>query len=181
MLSRLRRAAEQLGHLAHETRKLTGNKWWRWGGVAFSESFMATASYRLDRAAYLALGDAWPLARVALTPVMFAARPWTGRCDIHYRADLGRGLRVLHPALGVVISGNTVAGDNLFLVGGNCIGSRREGEIRLGDNVTLGANATVMGPVVIGSDVRLGANALVTRDLEDGEVMLAPLAQRRAS
>jgi hypothetical protein len=35
---------------------------------------------------------------------LFFLRPWTGRCEIHYQADIGRGLRVLHPTLGVVIS-----------------------------------------------------------------------------
>src|SRR5438067_1789559 len=125
MIGRWRRASEQLAHLAYETRRLNGDKWWRWGGVWFTDTFWAIASYRLSRAAYLAIGRGWPAARVALAPALFALRPWSGRCEINYQADIGRGLRVLHPTLGIVISGKTVAGENLVLVGGNCIGGRK--------------------------------------------------------
>jgi serine O-acetyltransferase len=179
MWSRLRRAAEQLSHLAIEARTLQGGRWWRWGSIWFNESFHVVATYRLERSAYLALGDAWPVARVALGPMMFALRPWASRCDIHYRAQIGAGLRVLHPALGVVISGSAITGERLILVGGNCIGLQRAGTIRIGDDVTLGANACVIGPVTIGAGAKLGANALVTRDVGDGETMLAPLAKAR--
>ena len=182
MFGRLRRAAEQLQHLVHETQRLNGNKVWRWGGVWFTDTFWATASYRLSRSAYLALGPGWPALRIALSPALYALRPWSGRCEIHYRADIGRGLRVLHPTLGVVVSGKTVAGENLILVGGNCIGSRKtleEGEIQIGHNVTLGANAVVLGPVMVGDGVRVGAGAVVVRDVPDGEVVVGPAGVRR--
>lgn len=184
MLARLRRAAEQLGHLAYETSRLTGDKWWRWGGVWFSDGFWTLASYRLSRCSYLLLGRGWPALRVVAAPVLFALRPWSGRCEIHYLADIERGLRILHPTLGVVISGKTVAGKYLILVGGNCIGARgaiAHGDIRIGDNVTLGANACVLGPVRIGDDVQIGASALVVTDVADGAVMLAPLARARGA
>jgi serine acetyltransferase len=182
MISRLRRAAEQLGHLVHETRRLNGKKWWRWSGVWFTDGFWAIASYRLSRSAYLVLGPGWSAARVALAPLLFAARPWSGRCEINYQADLGRGLRILHPTLGVVISGKTVAGENLILVGGNCIGGRKaldHGGIRIGHNVLLGVNASVLGPITIGDGVRVGAGAVVVHDAEDGATLAAPAAQPR--
>jgi serine acetyltransferase len=175
MIGRLRRAAEQLRHLVHETHRLNGDKLWRWGGVWFTDSFWAVASYRLSRTAYLALGPGWPALRVVMAPALFAMRPWSGGCEINYRADIGPGLRVLHPTLGVVISGMTVAGQNLILVGGNCIGGRKaleHGGIRIGDNVTLGANAVVLGPVTVGDGVRVGAGAVVVRDVPDGEIVV---------
>lgn len=183
MWQRLRNAAEQLGHLAYEARRMNGDKWWRWGGVWFSDSFQAVAAYRLNRSAYLAFGRGWSAARVVLSPAMFALRPWTPRCEIHYRADIGPGLKVLHPTLGVVVSAKTIAGKNLELVGGNCIGSRKpieHGGIRLGDNVMLGANAVVLGPLTIGNGVRVGAGAVVVRDAQDGETIYAPVSEVRA-
>jgi serine acetyltransferase len=176
MLKRLRKATEQLGHLVHEVRELNGKSWWRWGNVWFSSSFWAVASYRMNRAGYLALGPGWSAARVVLAPVLFGARPWTGQCEIHYRAEIGRGLRVLHPTLGVVVSADTIAGKNLVLVGGNCIGRRQtstHAPIRIGDNVLLGANACVIGPLTIGEGVRIGAGAVVARDADPGTVLLA--------
>ena len=183
MLRRLRRAATQLSHLAYETRRFNGSKWWRWGGVWFTDGFWAVASYRLSRSAYLALGPAWSATRVVCSPMLYAMRPWSGRCEINYHADIGRGLRVLHPTLGVVISGKTIAGENLILVGGNCIGGRkpvRHGDIRIGDNVMLGANATVLGPITIGDGVQIGAGAIVVRDVGDQEIVVGPRASARS-
>jgi serine acetyltransferase len=184
MLGRIRRAAEQLGHLAYETSRLAGDKWWRWGNVWFTDSFRAIAAYRLNRGAYLLLGRTWPVLRVASAPLLFAMRPWSGRCEINYLADIDRGLRILHPTLGVVISGKTVAGKYLVLVGGNCIGGRKaldHGDIKIGDNVLLGANACVLGPLEVGDNVRIGASALVVADVAEGAVLMAPLAQVRSS
>ena len=180
MLTRIRRAAEQLGHLAHEAHGLAGRRPWRWLSVWFTDTFWAIASYRLSRSLYLLLGRGWSALRVVLSPVLFLLRPWSGRCEINYHADIHRGLRILHPTLGVVISGKTVAGKYLVLVGGNCIGGRRaldQGEIRLGDNVLLGANACVMGPLTIGDNARIGASALVVRDVPADAVMRAAPAQ----
>jgi serine acetyltransferase len=178
MMSRIARAAEQLAHLAVETRGLVGRKPWRWGNVWFTDTFWTVASYRMSRAGHLALGRGWGVARIALTPALFALRPWSGRCEIHYQADIGRGLRVLHPTLGVVISAKTVAGKDLVLVGGNCIGGRKAldaGDIHIGDNVLLGANAVVLGPITVGDDAKIGAGAVVVRDVPAGDVIRAPL------
>ncbi len=134
----------------------------------------------MSRSAYLAFGPAWSATRVALSPAFYALRPWFGGCEISYRADIGRGLRILHPGLGVVISGKAIVGENLILVGGNCIGGRRslgDGDLVLGDNVTLGANACVLGPVRVGNNVRVGANAVVFRDTKDDTTYAAPIAQ----
>lgn len=176
MLARLRAAAQQLEYLVYETKALTRDKWWRWGNVLFADTFWTLASYRLSRSAYLGLGRGWSALRVILAPGMFAVRPWIRSCEISYHADIGRGLRVLHPGLGVVISGNTIAGEHLVLVGGNCIGARRPlkfGDIRIGDNVLLGANATILGPVRVGNEVKIGANAVLFRDAPDGHVVVA--------
>jgi serine acetyltransferase len=179
---RLQLAREQLGHLAYETSQLTRDRWWRWSNIWFSDAFWIVASYRLSRTAYLALGRGWPAARIVLAPTLFFLRPWAGGGEIHYQADIGRGLRVLHPTLGVVVSGKTIAGKYLVLVGGNCIGGRKaleHGAIRIGDNVLVGANACVIGPVEIGDDVKIGAGALVVQDTPDGTTLIAPLAVAR--
>jgi serine acetyltransferase len=177
-VNRLQRGLQQLGYLVHETRSMTGkNKPWRWASVWFTESFWVVASYRLSRSAYLMLGRGWPVVRVFCSPLLFATRPWFVTTEIHYTADLGKGFRVLHPSLGAVVSGYTVAGENLTLVGGNCIGLRKKGtygDIQLGDNVMVGVNAVVLGPVRVGDRVKIGASALVIRDVEDDHVVHAP-------
>ncbi|MFN0247150.1 MAG: DapH/DapD/GlmU-related protein [Kofleriaceae bacterium] len=78
-----------------------------------------------------------------------------------------------------MISGKTVAGRDLVLVGGNCVGGRRpleHGDIKIGDNVLLGANACILGPISIGDNVRIGAGAIVVHDTGNDEVVVAPVA-----
>jgi len=36
----------------------------------------------------------------------------------------------------------------------------------LGDNVNLGANAVILGPVVLGDNITIGALAMVNRDFD---------------
>jgi len=68
-----------------------------------------------------------------------------------------------------------VIGSNLTLTGGNCIGGRpgcpKDG-LRLGSNITLGANAVVLGPVSIGDGVTVGAGAVVVRNAAPGETLV---------
>jgi serine acetyltransferase len=175
MQTRLLGAWRQLVYLRGEVARMVNRKWWRWLSCWFSAGFWVLASYRLSRAAYLLLGEGYAAVRIVLGPLLFLVRPWLGPHEIHYRADIGPGLIVLHPALGVVVSQATVAGRNLVLTGGNCIGARgpvRHGDIVLGDDVALGANAVVLGPIRLGNNVRVGAGAVVVRDAADNAILI---------
>jgi serine acetyltransferase len=168
-------ALTQLGHLWYELGLMINRRWWRMYSCLFSSSFCTIASYRLDRFCYLALGPVWQVIRQALSPVGFLLRPWLGCCEIHYKADIGKGFRILHPNLGVVISSYAEIGDHLTLTGGNCIGRRRGGpevkSISLGSQVLLGANAVVLGPIHIGSRVTLAAGSVAVQDIADDVVV----------
>jgi serine O-acetyltransferase len=158
----------QVHCLAFEVSAMVNRKVWRWYSCWFAESFWIIASYRLNRFAYLLLGRVWVFLRVLLAPVFFLFSPWTGRHEIHYEADIGRGLQILHPTLGVQISRKAVIGRNLQLVGGNAIGRRRylPGDRPvLGDNIQVGMGAIILGPVNIGDNVQIGAGAVVLHDV----------------
>lgn len=82
---------------------------------------------------------------------------------------------MLHPNLGVVVSGHAVVGRNLILTGGNCIGGRpgtTQGNLIVGDDVELGANAVILGPGVIGDRVKVGAGAVLIGDAPSGATMV---------
>ena len=49
--------------------------------------------------------------------------------------------------------------------------SPQVGTIEIGDNVFIGANATIMYGIKIGSNVIVAANAVVTKDVPDGTVV----------
>ncbi len=164
----LRTSLQQLQYLFVDLNRINRRPW-RWSTCWFEPAGIVIVSYRLERSLYLLLGGLWPLIRALLAPIRFLLRPWLGRSTIHYEADIGPGFRVLHPELGVVISAKTIAGRNLILTGGNCIGGRSplsNGDLCIGDNVQLGANAVILGPVRLGDRIQIGAGAVVVHDCE---------------
>jgi len=161
-----------------ELRRMNKKHWWRWYSCWFTATFVTIANYRLNRFLYLLLGDrGLPALHMLLSPLLFLLRPWFKGCEIHYKADIGPGLLVLHPTLGTVVTAFTVAGKNLTLTGGNCIG--RQGKktlnnsefVIIGNNVTLGANASIIGPLTVGSNVVIGAGAVVVKNVADNVVV----------
>ena len=113
--------------------------------------------YRINRAGWLAIGRWWNVLR---TPLAIVLRPWI-RPEIDYRADIGPGLAILHPDLGVVVNRDTKVGSFCSFAGGNCVGGRG---VILGAHVTMGANSVVLGPVTIGDFVTIAAGAVVMGD-----------------
>lgn len=171
-----RKPFQQLAYLFYEVRLHVNFHWWRWFGCWFSSPVIAVCAYRLDRFFYLLLGGRiWALIRIFLSPLSLFLRPWLGRCEIHYRADIGKGLKILHPGLGIVVSGQAMIGEHLTLTGGNCIGGRsgmKVGDLVLGNKVSLGANAVILGPARIGNNVQIGAGAVVVKDANDNTTLV---------
>jgi len=149
--------------------------YWRWVSCWFTQPFLAVASYRFNRSLYLLVGQSWSILRLFLSPIRLLISPWGGRTEIHYRADIGKGLLILHPSVGIVVSGKAIIGENLTLTGGNIIGAKgklESGDLMIGNNCSLGANAVILGPVSIGNDVRIGAGAVVIHDAPDNAVLV---------
>ena len=113
-----------------------------------------------------------PLLRLPARLLSQAVRAITG-VEIHPGAQLGRRLFIDH-GMGVVIGETAVVGDDVLLFHGVTLGGRsmRQGKRHptLGDNVTVGAGAKILGPVSIGSGVNVGANAVVITDVPTGHI-----------
>ena len=88
--------------------------------------------------------------------------------EIHPGATIGRRFFIDH-GMGVVIGETAEIGDDVMLYHGVTLGGRslEQGKRHptLGDRVTVGAGAKVLGPVHIGDDSAIGANAVVTHDV----------------
>jgi len=91
--------------------------------------------------------------------------------DIAPAAKIGPGLRIAH-GTGIVIGNAVEIGAGCLLMHGVTLGAptlSRIGDMpKLGDRVTVGAQASVIGPVAVGDDAFIGAHALVTRDVPAG-------------
>lgn len=165
-------ALKQISYLWADIGRITNGRFWRWYTVFFTPGFAIILNYRLNRLLFLLLGDVWRAIHTILSPIGFLLRPWLGSSEIHYMADIGPGMVVLHPGLGVVISRYTKAGHHLTLSGGNCIGMKHVGETVIGNNVVLGTSANILGPVIIGNNVVIGMSALVLYDASEGQTVV---------
>jgi serine O-acetyltransferase len=180
-MRQVREAFQQLGYLRYEINLIVNHKHWRWLTCWFGGSAGIILSYRMDRFFYLLLGDAWVVIRIFFLPCFLMLRLISAPHEIHYRSNIDRGLKILHGSLGIVISANAVIGKHLTLTGGNCIGEKGSGELYIGDHVTLGANAVILGPVQIGDHVQVGAGAVVIHDAADHSVLVGVPAHRLSS
>ena len=161
-------SVKQLEYLWHELRLIRGARVSRWIFMFLETPALVIMSYRIERSLCLLTGAAWPLFRLIIFPLILLLRIFGGRHEISYRADIGKGLQVVHPCLGLVVHGSAVIGESCRLAGGNSIGAKRvieRGELVLGDHVFLGINACVLGPALIGDHVTIGAGAVVTDNL----------------
>ncbi|MGH2484912.1 MAG: polysaccharide biosynthesis C-terminal domain-containing protein, partial [Ktedonobacterales bacterium] len=125
--------------------------WWSYPGVR------ATLNYRLARAAHLQ--------HIHLLPGMLHRRNVRKYgLDILPSVPIGPGLYIPHPVATVVAARKI--GANVSLISGITIGMRNSREFPIiGDNVTIGTGARVLGGVAIGDNALIGANAVVTIDV----------------
>ena len=90
--------------------------------------------------------------------------------EIHPAAQLGRRLFIDH-AMGVVIGETTIVGDDCVLYQGVTLGGtgKESGKRHptLGNNVTVGAGAKVLGNIHLGNGVKVGGNSVVVKDVPD--------------
>jgi serine O-acetyltransferase len=102
------------------------------------------------------------------------ARGLTG-IEIHPGALIGSGLFIDH-GMGVVIGETAEIGNDVTLYHGVTLGgtSLEKGKRHptIGDRVTIGAGAKVLGNILVGADSRIGANAVIVRSVPDNSVAI---------
>lgn len=88
--------------------------------------------------------------------------------EIHPAAKLGKGFFIDH-GMGVVIGETVETGDGVTIYQGVTLGgtSTTPGKRHptLGNNVTVGVGAAVLGAIIVGDDARVGAGSVVVRDV----------------
>lgn len=93
---------------------------------------------------------------------------WFGN-DISFKTKIGPGLHFAHLS-DIVISGNAVIGERAHILNGVTIGSKTVGRAdrlspTIGDNVYIGTGAKVIGDIKIGDNVAIGALAFCDKDV----------------
>jgi serine O-acetyltransferase len=90
--------------------------------------------------------------------------------DLPCETQVGRRLVIEHFG-GIIVSGDTIIGNDVTLRHGVTLGLRRTGVAGapvIGDGVDIGAGAKILGPVTVGAGAVIGANAVVLCDVPAG-------------
>lgn len=85
---------------------------------------------------------------------------------------LPHGLHGIHISNGANIGKNCTIMQNVTIGSNTFPDSSRKGAPIIGDNVFIGANATVIGNVVIGNNVRIGAGTCVYCNIPDNQTVI---------
>jgi serine O-acetyltransferase len=108
-------------------------------------------------------------AHVPIAPrtIAFASRAVTG-IEIHPAATIGEDFFIDHGA-GVVVGETAEIGDRVTLYQGVTLGgtgfARGKRHPTVGDDVTIGSGAKLLGPVTVGHGAKVGANTVVVQDV----------------
>ncbi len=133
-----------------------------WGGV------QALLAHRL---AHALLEAGVPVAPRVLA---YLTRAVTG-VEIHPAARIGRELFIDHGS-GVVIGETAEIGERVTLYQGVTLGGtgfqRGKRHPTLGDNVTVGSGAKLLGPIAVGDGAKIGANTVVVEDVPPGSTVV---------
>ena len=102
------------------------------------------------------------------------ARSLTG-IEIHPGAQIGKSFFIDH-GMGVVIGETAIVGDNVLLYQGTTLGGtgKETGKRHptLGNNVVVGAGAKILGNIIIGDNSYIGANAVVIKNVPSNSTVV---------
>jgi serine O-acetyltransferase len=162
-----------LVHYAREAKAFQGDRPGRLRaiGILLTPSLMCCALHRLAHAAFR---RGWTRAARAIARTNAIVH----RTVIDPAAEIGPGLYIPHPT-GVVFLGTAGANLSLYIF---AFVSPREPTLlygadsklcpRIGNDVSIGARAMVIGPVLVGDGSRIGPNAIANRDVAPGSALI---------
>lgn len=145
--------------------------------LLFSQGLHAIRLHRTAHRQYLKGHYKWARA------INYVSRILTG-ADIHPGARIGRSFFIDH-ATGVVIGETSEIGDNVSIYQGVTLGGvsteKKKRHPTIGNNVVIGAGATILGPITVGDNVRVGAGSVVVKSVPPNSTVVgvpAKIVQR---
>lgn len=90
--------------------------------------------------------------------------------------NIGPGFCPIH-SYSTIINGSAHIGKNCSILQNVTIGSGKGGVPTIGDNVSIGAGAIILGGITVGSHVRIGAGAIVVENVPDHSTVICDKAR----
>lgn len=150
----------------------------RHGRSILNPAFIALTVYRFGRWAHELKN---PVVRTVVKkiygglnhPVANVTKIW-----IPPETRIGDGFHIIHAEGSLSIHPDATIGDRLGVMHNVTIGTNmNDGVPVIGDDVFIGVNSTVLGPIKIGDRVRIGANTAVTTDVPSDSVVIGSPAK----
>jgi len=95
--------------------------------------------------------------------------------EIHPGARIGRRFFIDH-GMGVVIGETAEIGDDVLMYQGAVLGGtsleKKKRHPTIGNNVVIGAGATILGPITVGDNARIGAGSVVVKPVPAGATVV---------
>lgn len=142
-------------------------------------SFKARVSLALFRWAQASNRSNWRLLGVGLlarVAYQFIVE-WFWGIEIPWNTRIGRNLQIKH-GQGLVVHNRTVIGENCILRHCTTLGNkylpdgRSTSGPKIGNNVDIGANVVIIGPIEVGDYATIGAGSVVVKDIPAGAVVV---------
>lgn len=97
--------------------------------------------------------------------------------EIFYSSNIGSGLKINH-GVGTVIGARVKIGSNLLIHQNVTLGDRNGGRPIIHNNVCIYAGAKILGDISIGNNSIIGANAVVIKNVEENSTVVGIPANR---
>ena len=97
---------------------------------------------------------------------------WVLGIELPYKTQVGKGLRLYH-GQAMVVNSATKIGENCVIRHCVTIGNRlnKDGSESacpvIGNNVEIGSNVCIIGPITVGNNVKIGAGTVVVKNVPD--------------
>lgn len=104
---------------------------------------------------------------------------YANKYNLELYGEFGKKLKIYHK--NIVINNNAKLGDNVILHGDNCIGNNcitDECPI-IGNNVDIGYGSILIGNIKIADNIRIGANSVVTKSFLEKGITIAGVPAKK--
>ena len=95
----------------------------------------------------------------------------SSKYNLELYGKYGENLRIWHG--NIILNGNCIIGNNVNLLGNNCIGAKKGKAPVIGNNVNVGFGSVIVGDVIIADNITIGANSFVNKSFREEGVVIA--------
>ncbi len=101
---------------------------------------------------------------------------WFLNVELPWKTLVGKGLIIYH-GHALVVNDNTEIGENCTLRHCVTIGNKqlKDGTYSkcpvIGNNVDIGSNVCIIGPIIIGDNIKIGAGSVVVKDIPSNSIV----------